>query len=323
MSEMKLPRSIQAQVEAVEAIEAAMHAPAQQAPQQTQPAPQVPVAVAEPMVQPVAPSAPVVDDAAARVAAAEQKARTIEGMLRADMKTLRDANRDTEGKLTQALDALSAIKAKLDSPDRKPVGMPDPKDVEAFGADLVEMVRRQATQELGELGAHVSELLNRMAAIEQKVAGLGKSTAAASEQSFASVMTTLVPDWEAINVSEPFLNWLGQVDPVYGLPRQVALDAAAKELNPQRCAAIFNAFKSTQTQTPVNPGPSLNEQQAPGRGAGGNPPVDTQVADSFSASEISAFYDDLRRGKYHGREDAALTMEARINAAVAAGRVTK
>ncbi|MGD0624262.1 MAG: hypothetical protein ABSB32_06025 [Thermodesulfobacteriota bacterium] len=50
--------------------------------------------------------------------------------------------------------------------------------------------------------------------------------------------------------------------------------------------------------------------------------VSRSQVEPIRASFIKQFYQDKIRGKYKGREDEAKKIEAKINSAVASGRVT-
>ena len=113
-------------------------------------------------------------------------------------------------------------------------------DAETFGEDLVEAMDRRAEQmakqlvarEVGQLQAYIQQLEGKLGVVDQHVADN-------VQDRFSNTLTKLVPDWESINVNQGFLNWLGEVDPVYGVPRQAALDSAAQNMDANRVASIF------------------------------------------------------------------------------------
>jgi hypothetical protein len=117
------------------------------------------------------------------------------------------------------------------------------------------------------------------------------------------------------------LNWLAEVDPVYGMPRQYALTNAYEALDAIRTANIFNQYKKTlapaQNQPPR---PNLQSQVAPTRSrtspAPTNPNVDKRV---YTQQDIDAFYTEWRRGFIDEAE--AVQIEKDIHAATTEGRI--
>ena len=86
----------------------------------------------------------------------------------------------------------------------------------------------------------------------------------------------------------------------------------------QQVANVFNAFKNAQP-VPIAP-PSLENQITP-EGAGNPAPQLAPAKPILSEKAITAFYNDMGRGRYVGREAEATALEDIINQAVAEGRV--
>jgi hypothetical protein len=139
------------------------------------------------------------------------------------------------------------------------------------------------------------------------------------EQQFYAALKGLVPDWEQVNTNDNWLQWLAETDPVYGMPRQAALDNGRKNLDVQRVANVFNAFKAAH---PVKQQDSLASQVAPTTVASPAPvtPVATQKP-ILAAKFIEKFYSDQAKGRYVGREAEMNRLEAEINQAAAEGRI--
>lgn len=142
----------------------------------------------------------------------------------------------------------------------QPVAKDEPdNDAETFGEDLVEAVDRRAerkartlvTEQTAELKQYIQQLEARLGNVNQQVA-------TSAQDQFYSKLGQMVPDYEAVNTNQGFLNWLGESDPVYGVPRQASLDAAAQSMDVGRVAAIFQAYK----QLTGNPVVSQHKQQA-------------------------------------------------------------
>lgn len=324
MSEVKLPRSVQKQVRAADALLAqAVAADAAAQPTVSVEALGLALPAAEPVVIPpvIAPvlveTPPVpapAPDMASQLAASEQRFRTLQGMMNKDVGTLRSQVSESMAAITQLTKQLEAAQTAQPNPV-------DPKDMDTFGAELVDMVRRQSSVEIKrEISAATAEFSSRLGALEQQLQGTSQSVAVNAEHQFYAAVTAQVPDWRTLNAQESFLVWLGEMDPVYGLPRQAALDHAVKEGSVNQVVAIFNAFKKTAVVPAPSPASELQSQVEPARSGGSQAPAPAAVQ-YVSEKDIIAFYESVRRGAYRGKESEMQQIETNINVAIAEGRV--
>jgi hypothetical protein len=253
----------------------------------------------------------------------EHKFRTLQGKYNAEVPRLTRALQEAEQKMQAFQQQMDELRAKTEA---KPVDTEvkptaDPKDIENFGADLVDMVNRQSEKVYNTIAAQLSkrvaEFDARIQKLEQQVTGVSQRTDTTLEQQFYAALGGLVPDWEKINADERWLQWLAEIDPIYGVPRQAALDAAHKALDPKRVANVFNAFKS---QFQPKAADSLSAQVAPS-GAASSAPVAAPAKQLLSSRFVENFYNDVARGRYVGREAEMQRLEAEINAAAAEGRI--
>lgn len=321
---MALPRAIQAQVEQANALLEAANKP----PEAPAPADPAQVAAPEPTPEP-APAAP--EPQATQEPQAqphpqpdvwEHKYKTLQGLFNREVPTLQTKVKDLESQLQEAVARLNKAadeKAKPAEPE-KPVA--DPRDVENFGSDLVEMVQRVAQRMLGsaatELQTKAASLEQRLAQLEQALRGTTQTVAVTAEQAFFDRLTKLVPEWESINSNQAFLAWLGEVDPILGQPRQVALDAAQQTLNADRAAAVFKTFAAT---LPAAPKPNPLDKQVSPKGTASAAPAAPAQPVVFTQQQVVDFYNAKRRGEFRGKEKEAAQFEAEINLAIAEGRV--
>ena len=313
-----LPRAVQQQVEAAEALLAANNQPETPTPAEPapEPAPQIqpPVQETAPVAETAPTPAPPTDDAW------ERRYKTLQGLFNAEVPKLQQQNKDLSAKLQEAIDRLEKQAQQPAATEQRPAV--DPKDVENFGSDLVEMVQRQTQHVLGsvagKLDAVVADFEKRLTQVEQALRGTTQTVAMTAEEVFFNRLATAVPDWEQVNANDAFLAWLADVDPVYGQPRQAALSAAQQSLDVARVAAIFNAFKATLPK-PNQAQNALAKQVSPKTAAAAQPaPIEKPVV---TQAQIQAFYKEVATGKYRGREAEAAQLEAVINDAIADGRV--
>lgn len=316
-----LPRAVQQQVDAAEALLAQANQPAEAtqgepAPTDAAPAPQV-----EPTATSVAPE-PQPAPAPSGEETWEARYKSLNGLFRAEVPKLQQQNKQLVAQLQELQERLDKQSQKPAQPEPEPTPVADPRDVETFGQDLVEMVQRQTQAVLGrvagKLDSVVASIEQRLSHLEQVVNGTKQTVAVTAEEMFFSKLAQAVPDWEQINANDAFLAWLADADPVYGVPRQNALSAAQQALDVARVAAVFNAFKATTTAKPAAAA-SLAKQVSPR--STGAPAPSAPEKPVITQGQISTFYREVAQGKYRGREAEAQQLENAINEALAEGRV--
>jgi hypothetical protein len=321
---MALPRAIQAQIEQANALLDAANKPPEA------PAPAAPAQVADPEPAPdPAPAAPEPQATPEPQAQPqpqpdpwEQRYKTLQGLFNREVPTLQTKVKDLEGQLQEAvarLNKAAEAQAKPAEPD-KPVA--DPRDVENFGSDLVEMVQRTAERMFGraanELQTKAAAIEQRLVQLEQALQGTTQTVAVTAEQAFFDRLTKLVPDWETINANQSFLAWLAEVDPILGQPRQAALDAAQQTLNAERAAAVFKTFAAT---LPAAPKPNTLDKQVSPKGSASAAPTPPAQPVIYTQQQVVDFYNAKRRGEFRGRDKEAAAIEAELNLAISEGRV--
>ena len=318
---MALPKSIQAQVEQAEATLAAYAAP------EAQPVAPGPVEV---MANP--PTAPTQAPEASQVVAPppapteenwEHKFRSLQGLFNKNVPELQGQVKNLTQRLDQALGALEAARTTKQEPKEQAPAAVDPRDVENFGADLVDMVNRIAERRFGgvaqQVDAKIAELQRMLGTVEQRLEGTNQTVAVTAEQAFFDKLAKQVPEWETINANPAFLAWLAESDPVYGVPRQRALDSAREQLDVSRIVSVFRAFApATSSAPPVRN--AVDRQVSPKAGAANSMQTAPQKQ-VYSQKQITDFYNDQARGKFRGREAEALAIEQSVNLAIAEGRV--
>lgn len=316
-----LPKAIQRQVDQAAAAEAAIAQQVAQPsevvmtdPSQLSPANDSPSEPQSAQPQPGASPPPAEDW--------QQKYRSLQGMFAQKTSELQAQNKQYESQMTAMQRQLDALMQTRKQDEVKEQKAADPKDVENFGADLIEMVQRYAERVFqsmsDQFGSKANELDGRLKALETQVTGVSDRTNSTLEQQFYATLNSIVPDWEQVNQDPRWLNWLGEEDPVYGAPRQAALDHAHKGMDVQRVANVFKAFKAAH---PVKTRSSLDNQVAP-NGASTSAPAAPASKPILSAKFVEKFFNDVARGQvYKGREAEVARIEAEINFAAAEGRI--
>jgi len=309
---MALPKQVQRQLDQANAVEAAI-AQELQASQTAQAVLTDPAQLAAPANDPtsapqVTPPAP--DPVTPPAEDWQQKYKSLQGTYASKLADLTATNRSYESQMAnmqKMLDKLTAVQTQEAAV--KPTV--DPKDIENFGAEMIEMVQRYAEQAYASLDG-------RLKALEASVQGVSARSELTLEQQFYATLTGLVSDWQDVNVDERWLAWLGEVDPIYGEPRQAALDKARAALDAQRVANVFKAFKAAH---PVKVQETLQSQVTPTSVATPAPVSAPDAKPIIAAKFIERFYRDQAQGKYVGREAEFNRIEAEINDAARDGRI--
>lgn len=311
---MALPTPVQRQLDAAAAAEQALQQA--QAPEPTQPAAESQEAQAQPP-QPPAP-APAPAPAPEPVVDYEQRFKTVQGMLNAERRQSQAALQQAQEREAAIQRQLAELREKVEAAQAQQKPATDTQDHKDFGEDLVEMVRRQTALMLQQFQGVATKLEGRVAALEQNLGGVSQRTTMTLEQQFYATLDGLVPDWKTVNDDERWLAWLAELDPIYGAPRQAALDNAFHAFDAKRVANVFAAFKATLPKS--TPAPSLESQVAPSTAPTGAP-APQPAKQIVSVKEIEAFYRDIAQGKYRDRQAEQGRKEQFYNLATAEGRL--
>jgi len=272
----------------------------------------------EPVTQEIEPPKPVVPEEKW-----EHKYLTLKGMYDAEVPRLHAQVREMSSQI-QSLIAESErakVMAERSQPEGKSSLITD-EDKEAFGPDLIDLIERATESKVSILRERESQLMDEIKQLKGQLGNVSERQVMSDKDRFTAGLTQRVPDWEVLNVDQGFLNWLQQVDPVYGLPRQVAITNAYENLDVDRVSAIFEAYKqligaNKPTKQTLNP--ELQRQVAPTRSRASTTPTDSMNQKIFTQDEIARFYDEWRRG-YIDNEDA-VRIEKELHAAISEGRI--
>lgn len=253
----------------------------------------------------------------------ERKYLTLKGMYDAEVPRLHADMREMKAQVQQLVAEKAAAEAKLASQPQETVNsLITEQDKEAFGPDLIDLINRAVKTETKSFEKRESQLLKEIEQLKGQLGSVSERQVVSDKDRFLMGLTQQVPEWETLNVDQGFLNWLQQIDPVYGLPRQAALNSAYESFDVMRVAAIFNTYKQLVAPpvTARKPNQELQRQVAPTRSRSSTPTTtDMQNQRIWTQAEIEQFFNDLRRGYIEDEE--AVRMEKEINAAVAQGRV--
>ncbi|RPI15514.1 MAG: hypothetical protein EHM65_04045, partial [Acidobacteriales bacterium] len=235
------------------------------------------------------------------------KYHTLKGMYDAEVPRLHSQVREMQTQIQQLIADKATVEAKVAEVPKVDSLITD-EDKEAFGPDLIDLINRATESKVATLRDREAELLSKISKLEGQLGNVEERQGISDKDRFLMGLGQQVSDWEKINVDQGFLTWLQEVDPVYGIPKNVALNSAYENLDVSRVASIFNAYKQlVEPAAPVAPvkrQQELQRQVAPTRTRSTSQPNDNMDRPVFTNSDIEEFYTNWRRG-YFTDEEAA------------------
>jgi hypothetical protein len=161
-----------------------------------------------------------------------------------------------------------------------------------------------------------------------QVNNLAQRQAVNSEQQFWTELTTYIPNWRDINNTPDFQSWLLEIDPLTGISRQTILEDAQRNLDVRRVGNFFRSWMELTGQANVAQNTNrqataseLERQVTPGRSRNTGTPTNSN-AKNYTPEDIKIFFNDVRQGKYKGREAERDRIERDIFAAQRENRIT-
>jgi hypothetical protein len=199
-----------------------------------------------------------------------------------------------------------------------------PQEEQEWGSEFVDVVGRRAkeiaAEETAQLRAEIDQL-------KGQVQNVGSHVVNTAKQQLKVALAEQVPNWEAINTSEQFLNWLALPDSYSGVIRQKLLRQAYERNDTPRVVAFFQGFLAEAAAVdPVQHGADiakvpLESLAAPGRAQSAAGTQSTPEKPIITRAQIAAFYRDVAQGKYAGRDQEKDRLELLINSANREGRI--
>lgn len=201
-------------------------------------------------------------------------------------------------------------------------------EVDEYGEsiDVMRKVSREELLPVAQRLAHIENLIQQMQAnVVPQVHAVAQRQQVTAEQQFWSDLTAYVPNWREVNDNDGFQSWLLEIDSLTGVNRQTYLEDAQRSLDAHRVSAFFRTWLESTGQASVaqsTPAISneLEKQVTPGRSRGTSASAAKQPK-TYSPGDIKKFFDDVRSGKYKGRETERDRIERDIFAAQREGRI--
>jgi len=261
-----------------------------------------------------------------------QKYKTLQGMYNAEVPRLHQQNREMSNRVQQMEQLLASLSAQQTSAQSQQIveKIVTDKDVEEYGEslDVMRKVSREELIPMEQRFAQMEQMFRQMQTnVVPQVQAVAQRQQVSAEQGFWAELTSVVPNFRQINDNEAFQSWLLSADPLTGITRQTYLDDAQRSLDARRVANFFRAWLESTGQAAVaqstgrTQNSELEKQVTPGRSRNTGTPATTNQGKMYSPQDIQKFFNDVRTGKYKGREPERDRIERDIFAAQRENRI--
>lgn len=261
-----------------------------------------------------------------------QKYKTLQGMYNAEVPRLHQQNREMSNRVQQMEQLLASLSAQQASaqPQQIVEKIVTDKDVEEYGEslDVMRKVSREELLPMEQRFAQMEQMFRQMQTnVVPQVQAVAQRQQVSAEQGFWADLTSSVPNFRQINDNDAFQSWLLAADPLTGITRQTYLDDAQRSLDANRVANFFRAWLESTGQAAVAQSTGraqnseLEKQVTPGRSRNTGAPASANQGKMYSPQDIQKFFNDVRTGKYKGREPERDRIERDIFAAQRENRI--
>lgn len=269
----------------------------------------------------------------------KKKYDTLKGKYNKEIMPLQNQLRDSNARMRELglqVESLQGIIATMETSRATPtapaapaVGLITDADIEEFGADTIELVRRAVREEQSGV---VTGLQQKISQLEAQLAGVGQQMQLSGRDRLFATLDSQVANWRELNVNDEFLNWLAESDPYSGQTRHDLLKVAFERNDAARVVNFFNGFLTENAvlsgRPPAQGGAGVSTPRvnldtlvAPGRPREGSVRAQEGNSRIWTRAEVSAFYRDVQNRKFVGREEERNRIEREIFAASNEGRV--
>lgn len=326
---MSLPLQAQRAADRANELMNQANAPAGEPAPDAAPAPPAPEVPNEPAPAPAPEVATPVEPAPAPAPTPdpnwEHKYRTLQGVFNAEKRVFESRITALEAQLA-AKPAPAPTPAPTAPAPSVTAGVTD-KDRETYGPELLDVISRQATAMAEQIIANkMAELQPQLTETSNQVKSLGAQVYQSKEAEFYGELAKVVPEWQEINADPRWLDWLGEVDELSGVPRQVYLDNASQRLDHAHAAKLFSAFKAAANPAPAPTvvAPTKTALSPSPRPVGAaNAPAHREPVTTVTRSEIANHYRLVSTNAEYRNGEARLKFEARLNQAMASNQIVE
>lgn len=236
----------------------------------------------------------------------EHKYNVLKGKYDKEVPRLQHQNNSLQSQLNDMQDQLNELLSRpVQTPESRQSQHLKPEEIEDYGADMIDVVKRAAREEFEPMIGTLREENERL---RQLLGGVQQQSVMNVRDRMLEQLDEAVPKWRELNQHPEFLGWLENLDAYSGERRLDMLRQAFDKNNTARVVAFFkgflneNAAFSTSREPGSNAAPQvgLDTLVAPGRVSGDsqNRAQEGQPGRTWTQAEIQEFYRDVNRGVY-------------------------
>lgn len=321
---MALPKQVEQQLKEIEALEKQLTTPPEEPPKVETPPPEEPPKVeAEqqpevPESKPEAKPSEPVQQESSEDKVWQQKYKTLQGMYDAEVPRLHAQVKELQASMDKLRQEAEAKPAKVEEP--KQTKLVTDADVEAFGADLIEVQRKVAREVAMEFKSEIEELRAKNAELLKQIEQTGSQI---GEVTFEQRLHRLVPNFAEVNADPKWVAWLDEYDPLIRAPRRAVAQQAFNTGDAEGVAHYVKLFREATAEPAANETKQteVQRQVQPTRSATSQTPV-SQKGRTYTTKEVEKMFQKITSLNVSQKFDEAKKLEAEIDAAYMEGRVT-
>lgn len=227
----------------------------------------------------------------------QSRYNSLRGKYDAEVPRLNQAVKDMEEQLNAVREENARLQEEAATASQRSAGLTD-EDVDTYGSDMVDMVRRGVNESLGSVTSETAKMRAELERIKAQVSANQRTNEAAAEREFTRVFDEAIPGWREQNEDPEFLEWLKTPIPGYGVPRQIALNGAVQQNDPYQAVEIFKEFLN-EKQAKRNNG--LGRQVQPDYAHRSAQPAGT-VPTTWTQAKVAEFYARAQRHEFSPEE---------------------
>jgi len=271
----------------------------------------------------------------------EQKYRVLKGKYDKEVPRLHRHVRDLNQENSRLNDRLGRLEGEIqrlnETPEKKEPALSQ-EEIEQFGPDLIDIIRRVAKEETGVV---LDKNLKQVP--EKKVDDPDTGVSESARRQMLIDLAKEVPDWETQNEDDDFLAWLDKTDPMSGRVRMEMLAEAYQKADGERLIAIFTGFQKEnavvnpedepsdetpddETPSEENPEQPLEDLVAPGTPKTGSAGAQNESGKKiWNQTEIEEFYayknEFIKKNPEKDLPDKVVALERDLFKAQSEGRI--
>lgn len=208
----------------------------------------------------------------------------------------------------------ATIKKLTDAPPKPTESLLTEAEIEKYGPEFWDAVRRAATEQNRDIVRQLDELKGNLTRDADIVTDAAKAA-------YFTTITAAHDDWEAIDTDDKFVAWLKVYDPTARATRQALLNDAISSLDATYVITLLDEWKASNKARPPTPPvtpPAVPPANLEPSTSKADPPAEVPKK-IWKQSEIKAFYQKHSKGGY--TEAEAVQIEQEIQLATTEHRV--